>query len=149
MPAAKNSQSGFSMIELLVAVTILAVGLLGLAQLQVTAIKANSQSASSTAATALAQRVIEEVTAMDAADPMFDAAGGGTWPGLSVPTLAGAGDYNITFTVAPVLANPGVASSAVSNLFVVTITVASTTDLLHVGSNTGRSVTMSTLKRAI
>ena len=61
MSASKNSQSGFSLIELLVAVVILAVGLLGLAQLQVTAIKVNSQSMTSTTARALAQKVVETV----------------------------------------------------------------------------------------
>jgi type IV pilus assembly protein PilV len=44
MKREKSGQAGFSLIELLVAIVILAVGLLGLAELQVTAIRANSHS---------------------------------------------------------------------------------------------------------
>ena len=63
MSTSKNSQSGFSLVEMLVAVVIIAVGLLGLAQSQVTAIKVNSQSMTSTTARALAQKVVEEIAA--------------------------------------------------------------------------------------
>lgn len=61
MLASKNFQSGFSMIEMLVAVVILAVGLLGLAQLQVTAIRTNSKSGSITASATVAQMAVEEI----------------------------------------------------------------------------------------
>ena len=44
MPASKKMQAGFTLVELLIAIVILAVGLLGLVQLQMTAIKTNSQS---------------------------------------------------------------------------------------------------------
>ncbi len=79
MFVAKKSQAGFTLIELLVAVVILAVGLLGLAQLQVTAIKTNSQSATKTAATSLAQQAIEKILAWDADDPRLDASGTGSF----------------------------------------------------------------------
>ncbi len=49
MPASKKIQAGFTLVELLVAIVVLAIGLLGLVQLQVTAIKTNSQSMTSTA----------------------------------------------------------------------------------------------------
>jgi len=142
MPVAKKSQSGFSLIELLVAVVILAVGLLGLAQLQITAMKTNSQSATSTASAALAQRVVEKIAAMSADDAMFDGPGSGTW-GSAV--VEGAGTYDITYDVTPVTAS-GV---AVTNLFRVEVTVTSTTDLMHVLGNQQRVVKAFTLKRAI
>lgn len=147
MPVAKNSQSGFSLIELLVAVVILAVGLLGLAQLQVTAIKANSQSSTSTAATALAQQVVEKIAAMDADDVMFDAptAGFVAWPGGSSVTVPGAGTYNITYSTAQVQA----AGNNVSNLFKIDVRVESATDVMHVLGNQKRVVTAATIKRAI
>lgn len=144
MPVKRNSQAGFTLVELLVAVVILSVGLLGLAQLQVSAIRTNAQSASSTAATALAQRIVEEVAAMSSEDPMFDGPGGGTWPGSPI-SVAGAGTYNITYNVAQVTA----AGTPVTNVFQVSITVTSSTDVMHVLGNRVRSVTATTLKRAI
>jgi prepilin-type N-terminal cleavage/methylation domain-containing protein len=52
-------QDGFTLIEVLVALTILAVGLLALALMQTTAIKANALSSKSTVATQLAQDRLE------------------------------------------------------------------------------------------
>ncbi|MDA8179118.1 MAG: prepilin-type N-terminal cleavage/methylation domain-containing protein [Desulfobacteria bacterium] len=54
-----RAQGGFSLIEVLVALTILAVGLLGLAMFQITAIKGNAIASKWTVATELAQDRIE------------------------------------------------------------------------------------------
>ena len=62
MPVFKNSQSGFSMVEMLVAIVVLAVGLLGLAGLQLTAIKTNAHSHGLMAASSVAQLFLEDVT---------------------------------------------------------------------------------------
>lgn len=56
---AARGEEGFSLIEVLVALTILAVGLLSLALLQVTAIKGNAGASKSTIATDLAQTKLE------------------------------------------------------------------------------------------
>ena len=56
----KNNENGFSMIEMLVAVTILAVGLLAVAGLQGTAINRNGTAMNHTEATALIEDKIEE-----------------------------------------------------------------------------------------
>lgn len=145
MPVEKHKQSGFTLVELLVAVVILAVGLLGLAQLQVTAIKTNSQSATITAANAIAQKVVEEVAAMAADHVMFDAPGTGTWPGTPV-TVDGAGTYAVTYTITQ-MTTPG--GDNISNVFKVQIDVASTTAVANVLGNRTRSVTANTIKRAI
>lgn len=55
----KGKEDGFSLIEILVALTILAVGLLALALLQVTAIKGNAVAAKWTVATGFAQDRLE------------------------------------------------------------------------------------------
>jgi type IV pilus assembly protein PilV len=59
MRHAARGEEGFSLIEVLVALTILAVGLLSLALLQVTAIKGNAGASKSTIATDLAQTKLE------------------------------------------------------------------------------------------
>lgn len=150
MPGAKNNQSGFSLVELLIAVLILAVGLLGLAELQISAIRANSQSATSTAAAALAQKIVERVAAMDADDAMFNGPSGGflTWPGSPV-SVEGGGTYDITYEVKEVLPDPGNTSIKVTNLYQVNIRIESTSDLMHVLGNRTRLAEATTLKRAI
>jgi type IV pilus modification protein PilV len=142
MSASKKMQAGFTLIELLVAVVILAIGLLGLVQLQVTAIKTNSQSMTSTASKALAQKAVEEFAALDADDPIFTDGQAGTW---GTYTTLGGGTYTVTYSVAQVQAG----GNDVSQLFNVTITVTSTTELAGVLGNKTRVVNINTLKRAI
>ncbi|MDT8442699.1 MAG: type IV pilus modification protein PilV [Desulfuromonadales bacterium] len=139
MSVAKKSQAGFTLIELLVAVVILAVGLLGLAQLQVTAIQTNSQSSTKTAATSLAQQAIERIMAWDADDPRLDASGTGSFPSV---TVAGAGTYTINWEVTTPY-------EGVFLLCRVDVTVQSTSDVMHVLGNRTRTVTAHTFKRAI
>ena len=59
MRHAARGEEGFSLIEVLVTLTTLAVGLLSLALLQVTAIKGNAGASKSTIATDLAQAKLE------------------------------------------------------------------------------------------
>jgi len=142
MPASKKIQAGFTLVELLIAVVVLAIGLLGLVQLQVTAIKTNSQSMTSTASKALAQKVVEEFAALPPEDPVFVDGQAGTWDSY---TEQGGGTYTVTYSIAQVQAG----GNDVSQLFNVTITVTSTTDLMSVLGNRPRVVTINTLKRAI
>lgn len=59
MGPGRSSNAGFTLIEVLAALSILAVGLLGLALLQITAIKGNANAASNTIATEVAQDKLE------------------------------------------------------------------------------------------
>ena len=151
----RSAQSGFSLVELLIAILILAIGLLGLAELQITATKANSQSETLLAASAIAQQVIEEIAVMDAGDAMFDDADhvGATddlevnnapWPGApaSPVTVLGGGAYNINYDVVTNF-------QGVTDLCQVVVRVTSTTSLMNVGANRVRSVTATTIKRSL
>lgn len=61
MGVMKMNEKGFSLIELMVAVSILAIGLLGLAGLQGTAINGNHHGNTISQATVLAQDTIEKI----------------------------------------------------------------------------------------
>jgi len=144
MSASKNPQSGFSLVELLVAVMILAVGLLALAQLQITAIKANSQSDSITVANALSQKAVEDIAAMSADDPIFSTAvTGATWTG-SPFTVVGAGVYNVTYDVVPNYPP----ATPVTGLSQVTLHVRSAGAIANILGNKQRSVDAITFKRS-
>jgi type IV pilus assembly protein PilV len=93
MRYAARGEEGFSLIEVLVALTILAVGLLSLALLQVTAIKGNAGASKSSIATELAQTKLELFrrdawsAIINSTNTTFD---GGTTPiYASVPADAG------------------------------------------------------------
>jgi type IV pilus assembly protein PilV len=139
MPVQKNSQSGFTLIELLVAIVILAIGLLGLAQLQVTAIKTNSQNTTKTAATALVQQAIEKVMSWDADDARLAVNGTGT---MGTVTVEGAGTYTINWQVTTPY-------ESVTNLCRVDVTVQSTSEVMGVLGNKVRTVTAHTFRRSI
>ena len=59
-----DNKEGFSLIELMIALTIFAVGILALAQLQTSAIIYNSEAQRYSAATIIAQNKIDEIRAM-------------------------------------------------------------------------------------
>ncbi len=61
-----TNQKGFTLLELLIALVILAIGLLGLAGLHVAAIKGNVSGFKLSTASAVAQERIEDLKAMDA-----------------------------------------------------------------------------------
>ena len=143
MLASENSQSGFSLVELLVAIVVLAIGMLGLAQLQITAMRTNSKSQGIIAATSLAQEMIENVIALDSADPMFDSTVLVTdvpWPDGETFTLTGGGTYNVTYDMEPTY-------QGVTNLCRVRINV-TPANAVDLGAFTNRTASMTTLKRA-
>lgn len=129
------------MVEMLVAIVILAVGLLGLAELQVTAIKTNAHSEGLMAATGVAQMFLEDVTSWPEDDPRLDANATARtdWNGGSV-TVPGAGTFGVTYDVA-------INHQGVTGVTKVTVHV----DYSQVSTARGfvqNKVNMSTLKRA-
>ncbi len=64
-----TDQKGFSLLEILIAMSIFAVGLLALAQMQITSIQGNAFSSRTTDATTLAQDRLEQLMALAFADP--------------------------------------------------------------------------------
>lgn len=154
MDSKVKSQGGFSLVEMMIAIVILAVGLLGLAELQVTAMKANSHSNVSVAAASLAQRVIESVVAMDPASTLLnEGVLDQTWPWSPV-TLAGSGTFNVTYSVRrsidPDSADPdGPGYMGVQNLCRIDVTVRSASAFVWgFGESKQHAVTMTTLKRS-
>ena len=100
MPASRNPQLGMTLVELMIAMLVLAVGLGGITTLLITAISTNNRNSRDTTATMLAQLVIEEIGSQDPNSgviniPITDCAGnafdmnvtGGAAPGGAGATL--------------------------------------------------------------
>jgi type IV pilus assembly protein PilV len=72
---AMQNDAGFTIIEVVIAISILAVGLLGVAAMQTSAIQVNSAAGQMTARMNWAQDRMEELKAMPFSDPWLEAAG--------------------------------------------------------------------------
>lgn len=102
-----QNQQGFTLLELLIAISIFAVGLLSIAGMQITAIRTNSSANTLTAGSALAAGILEEILAWPATEPVlkansasnawdFDPAPGAT---LTQKFVNGSGQYTGLFSV--------------------------------------------------
>ena len=72
---AMQNDAGFTIIEVVIAISILAVGLLGVAAMQTSAIQVNSAAGQMTTRINWAQDRMEELKAMPFSDPWLEAAG--------------------------------------------------------------------------
>ena len=86
-----KKEDGFTLIEVLIAITIFAVGLLGVAAMQTSAIKVNSTAGKLTNLSTWGMDKIEELSALPYSDPLLDSAGN--------PHQEISGDYTISWTV--------------------------------------------------
>jgi type IV pilus assembly protein PilV len=92
-----KKENGFTLIEVLVAITIFAVGLLAVAALQTSAVKMNSTSNKLTNLRTVAMDQIERLSALPYDDTALNA---GTYgPTTSPPTTSPSADYSISYTV--------------------------------------------------
>ena len=102
-----KKENGFTLIEVLIALTIFAVGLLAVAALQTSAIKMNSTSNKLTNLSTLAMDQIEKLSALPYADPAFDPAGN--------PYQNIMNNYTVSYSVTP--------NSPVPNIMTIQVTV--------------------------
>jgi type IV pilus assembly protein PilV len=103
-----KKENGFTLIEVLIALTIFAVGLLAVAALQTSAIKMNSTSNKLTNLSTLAMDQIEKLSALPYADPAFDPAGN---PYQNIMN----NNYTVSYSVTP--------DSPVPNIMTIQVTV--------------------------
>jgi len=137
-------QDGFTLVELLIAITIFAIGLLAIAGMQITSIRGNSTANIVTSATAVGEGVLEEILSWDGSTPVFATTPpsplvwnfGTTGSPASTVSIDGGGTFSATYTVAPDY-------EGVSNISRIEVTVTQVSGVLH------RPVTLVGFKRRI
>ena len=98
-PYRRRSQAGFSMVEMLMAAFILAIGLLGLAMLQTMSLRANTGSRSLTTAILIAEGKLDDIQTNGRATKLF-ARTGGTPPGTLTTYFGAAAAPDLTYNFA-------------------------------------------------
>lgn len=137
MAREQRTHAGFTLLEVLVAMVIFSIGLLSIAGMQGTAIRANSRANTLSVATSLAQGVMEELLARDSDASIFASdVSDITWdlaPDVAATTLSldGAGTYSATYTID--------ADNPVSDVARIDVQV----------TNGNRTVTLTSFKRTI
>jgi type IV pilus assembly protein PilV len=86
-----GKKDGYTLVEVLIALTIFAVGLLAVACMQTSAIRMNSTAGKLTNLSIWGMDKIEELSALPYSDPLLDSEGN--------PHQERAGDYTISWTV--------------------------------------------------
>lgn len=148
----KSSQAGFSLAELLVAILILAVGLLGLAEMQIAAMHDNSLSGAALGANSVAQAAIEEIMATNPKRPQLPVDNNPlyevihepakidqAWPSIptavaadyvvrAVTPVPGSGTFEVTYSTNPGCPTPGGAFGVGATFTEITVSVVSQGD---------------------
>ncbi len=108
----KGTMRGFTLLELLFAVSLLAIGMLAVSAMQGVAIKTNIQANRISVATLVGQQVVEDLSSLTVADPllhttamnvtysrMFDPATSAST--ASTVSITGAGTFSAQYDIAP------------------------------------------------
>lgn len=82
-----QEEKGFTLIEIMVAITILAFGILALATMQIAAIHGNSSAKEMTEASTIAQNKLDELISLPFDDVQLDDTNGNGLAGLDSPTV--------------------------------------------------------------
>jgi type IV pilus assembly protein PilV len=102
-----GNQNGFTLLELLIAISFLAIALLAVAGLQTTAMHSNSIANKLSAATSIAQQVMEDLTARKIDDPLLNSTNANINYNFNLNPMAaavysitvpGAGTYSATYS---------------------------------------------------
>lgn len=140
-------QKGFSLVELLIAITIFAVGLLSVAGMQVTALRGNSTANTITVNAAIASGIMEKLLSLPLSHPLvsgsiseavwdFDPSTLGTQDTI---TISGGGTYSAIYSVEP---DYDSGSGSIENIARIVVRV-------NQVDGSGRVVSMVGFKRAV
>lgn len=123
-----GNEKGFTLVELMIALVILAIGLLALAGMQIEAIRGNKFAGRLSYMAAIGQEVMEGFMARSGDDAVFDASVSNVT--AKTITATGVGTVNATYSIT--------VNSPVSNICTITVTVTAG----------GRSISLTSYKRA-
>lgn len=140
------NEKGFTLVELLVALSLMTIGILAMVQMQVVALKSSSVANKLSVATSLAQEVMDDIQSWDVNTPPVTGAFTPPSPGFSTTavysrlgpainansvTFTDSGTYSAVYTIS--LVQPDLTTAFIS----VTVT------------GGGRTVTLTSLKRVV
>ena len=141
----KGNQNGFTLIEVLIGITVFAIGILALTIMQIGAVKGNSSAGSLTEASTVGQDKMEELMSLNYLDPLLDDTDGDGTAGLNDAAIATA-DRTDTYTGTTNIQYNIFWNIAVDNPFTNTKTLRVLVNWNERGRQ--RTVTMDSLKNA-